>query len=170
MPSIFDVWALNVLQNSIMFTPLCPRAGPTGGEGVAFPAGTRSFTSPITFFILYFLHLIEIQFYWCCSTEYSDKDLNLSLFRLHLVNHTGEICEGTFYNPYSFSLFKCKFRLWFQSSFFYLPLYLHNLFFIYIRNGIRVNLSFFELTTHKSYHLWYISYKMPAPVIKLHVD
>src|ERR1700758_3887871 len=113
MPSIFDVWALNVLQNSIMFTPLCPRAGPTGGEGVAFPAGTRSFTSPITFFILYFLHLIEIQFYWCCSTKYGDKNLNLSLFRLYLVNHTGEIRKRALYNPYGFSPLKRKLWLWF---------------------------------------------------------
>jgi large subunit ribosomal protein L1 len=31
----FDVPALNVLQNSMMFTPCCPRAGPTGGLGLA---------------------------------------------------------------------------------------------------------------------------------------
>ena len=34
-----SVDALNALQNSIMFTPLCPRAGPTGGDGLAAPAG-----------------------------------------------------------------------------------------------------------------------------------
>src|SRR5574340_1486505 len=39
MPSWDWVLALQVLQNSIIFTPCCPRAGPTGGEGLAFPAG-----------------------------------------------------------------------------------------------------------------------------------
>jgi len=32
------------LQNSMMFTPCWPSAGPIGGAGVAFPAGTWSFT------------------------------------------------------------------------------------------------------------------------------
>jgi hypothetical protein len=34
-----SVEALKALQNSIMLTPLCPRAGPTGGDGLADPAG-----------------------------------------------------------------------------------------------------------------------------------
>lgn len=32
------------LQKSMLFTPLLPRAGPTGGEGEACPAPTRSLT------------------------------------------------------------------------------------------------------------------------------
>src|SRR3990172_5395350 len=38
------VWALKALQNSMIFTPWGPRAGPTGGAGFAFPAGIWSFT------------------------------------------------------------------------------------------------------------------------------
>jgi hypothetical protein len=43
-------WAIrkgtyNSLQKSIALTPLAPRAGPTGGDGVAFPAGTTIFWS-----------------------------------------------------------------------------------------------------------------------------
>lgn len=34
------VLALNSLQKSMDFTPRAPSAGPTGGEGVALPAGT----------------------------------------------------------------------------------------------------------------------------------
>src|SRR5215469_10269662 len=34
------VCALNDLQNSMMFRPRWPSAGPIGGEGFAFPAGT----------------------------------------------------------------------------------------------------------------------------------
>ena len=33
------VWALNALQNSMMFTPCWPSAGPTGGAGLAGAAG-----------------------------------------------------------------------------------------------------------------------------------
>ena len=35
----------NSLQKSIAFTPRAPSAGPTGGDGVAFPAGTTIFYS-----------------------------------------------------------------------------------------------------------------------------
>jgi hypothetical protein len=35
----------NSLQKSIAFTPRAPSAGPTGGDGVAFPAGTTIFCS-----------------------------------------------------------------------------------------------------------------------------
>ena len=38
IPSWDAVFALKALQNSMMFTPCCPSAGPTGGEGFAFPA------------------------------------------------------------------------------------------------------------------------------------
>ena len=37
--SMFCVWALKSLQNCMMFSPRWPRAGPTGGEGFALPAG-----------------------------------------------------------------------------------------------------------------------------------
>ena len=33
------VLSLNALQKSIMFNPLCANAGPTGGDGLAPPAG-----------------------------------------------------------------------------------------------------------------------------------
>src|SRR3954454_12397268 len=39
------VWALNALQNSMMFTPCWPSAGLTGGAGLAAPAGTCSLMS-----------------------------------------------------------------------------------------------------------------------------
>ena len=40
--SSFWVCALNCLQNSMMFTPCWPNAGPIGGDGFALPAGTCS--------------------------------------------------------------------------------------------------------------------------------
>src|SRR5258708_39384814 len=45
------VCALNALQKPMMLTPCWPRAGPTGGEGFALPAGSCSLTIPVTFFI-----------------------------------------------------------------------------------------------------------------------
>src|SRR5512134_1762735 len=50
-PSSFAVFALNALQKSMMLTPAWPSAGPTGGAGVAFPAGICSLICPTTFFI-----------------------------------------------------------------------------------------------------------------------
>ena len=46
------VCALNALQNSMMFTPCWPSAGPTGGAGFACPAGTWSLMSVRTFFAI----------------------------------------------------------------------------------------------------------------------
>ena len=46
------VWALKALQNSIIFKPLCPKAGPIGGDGFALPAGTWSLIKPIIFFAI----------------------------------------------------------------------------------------------------------------------
>src|SRR5579883_3423653 len=50
--SIFWVAALNALQNSMMLRPRWPRAGPIGGEGLAFPAGTCSLMYPSIFFAI----------------------------------------------------------------------------------------------------------------------
>ena len=45
------VRALNSLQNCMMFKPCCPSAGPTGGAGLALPAGHWSLMSAVTFFM-----------------------------------------------------------------------------------------------------------------------
>src|SRR5580698_729180 len=50
--SLFCVRALNCLQNSMMLTWAWPRAGPTGGAGVALPASIWSFTCVCTFFVV----------------------------------------------------------------------------------------------------------------------
>ena len=49
----FLLLSLNILQKSIILIPLWPRAGPTGGEGFACPAGTCNFNVPsISFAIM----------------------------------------------------------------------------------------------------------------------
>src|SRR3982751_4493730 len=55
--SLPDVLALNALQKSMMLTPCGPRAVPTGGAGVALPAGICHLTCPVTFFALESLYL-----------------------------------------------------------------------------------------------------------------
>src|SRR5450755_217857 len=50
--SSFCVWALNALQNSMIFRPRWPSAGPIGGLGLALPAGTCNLMKPIIFFAI----------------------------------------------------------------------------------------------------------------------
>ena len=49
VPRWFSVAALYCLQNSIVCTPWGPSAVPTGGAGVALPAGSWIFTMARTF-------------------------------------------------------------------------------------------------------------------------
>src|SRR6266478_3615509 len=51
--STFWVCALNALQNSMMFNPRWPSAGPIGGLGLALPAGTCSLMNPTTFLAIW---------------------------------------------------------------------------------------------------------------------
>jgi hypothetical protein len=37
------------LQKAAILTPYCPKAGPTGGAGLAFPAGNANLINPVTF-------------------------------------------------------------------------------------------------------------------------
>src|SRR6476646_10557368 len=50
--SLPDILALNALQKSMMLTPCGPSAVPTGGAGVALPAGICSLTCAVTFFAI----------------------------------------------------------------------------------------------------------------------
>src|SRR5438874_651128 len=47
MPAALWVFALNCFTNSMMLTPWGPSAVPTGGAGVACPAGTCSLTTAV---------------------------------------------------------------------------------------------------------------------------
>jgi hypothetical protein len=51
-PSWEEVRSLYSLQKAIMLTPCCPRAGPTGGAGVALPAGICNLIIVFTFFAM----------------------------------------------------------------------------------------------------------------------
>src|SRR5690242_15935501 len=63
--SFDEVLALKALQKSMILTPCGPRAVPTGGAGVAFPAGICNFTCAVTFFAigltLFYLQKLELH-------------------------------------------------------------------------------------------------------------
>ena len=48
LPGLSWVRALYCLQNSMIFTPADPSAGPTGGDGFAAPPRTCSFNTLLT--------------------------------------------------------------------------------------------------------------------------
>ena len=54
MPRWFSVAALYALQKSMMLMPCGPSAVPTGGAGVAWPAGIWIFTIAASFFFAIF--------------------------------------------------------------------------------------------------------------------
>ncbi len=53
-PAIEAVRSLYSLQKAIILTPCWPRAEPTGGAGLAFPAGICSLITALTFFAILF--------------------------------------------------------------------------------------------------------------------
>src|SRR5947209_12941670 len=106
-PSLACAWvaALNSLQKPMMFTPCWPSAGPTGGEGFAFPAGSCSLTIPVTFFIaspsvrgsngrhrpgLRLLHLHEIELDRRGAAEDRDQHAHAPLVRVHFLHRPVE--------------------------------------------------------------------------------
>src|SRR6185295_13979208 len=102
MPGCPWVRALKFLQKSMMLTPAWPRAGPTGGAGVAAPAGICSLTIPVTFFAiarvplclafcLDLLHLREVQLDRRLPAEDGDHHLERVAVEVDLVDDAGEV-------------------------------------------------------------------------------
>src|SRR3989344_3289884 len=82
LPIISRVCVLNWFTNSPMLIPVGPSAVPTGGAGVAFPAGSCIFNIRVTFFAILFylypLYLIRFEFHWSLAAEHRNHDFNLS--------------------------------------------------------------------------------------------
>src|SRR5439155_1266957 len=91
------VRALNCLTNSMMLTPWGPSAVPTGGAGVACPAGTWSFTTAViglairSLSMSLQLQVVELDRGRPPEQGYGDADL--PLVGQHLFHRSGEVRE-----------------------------------------------------------------------------
>src|SRR5258708_11538724 len=96
-PSSLAVFALKALQKSMMFTPAWPRAGSTGGGGVAFAEGVWRVICPTTFFMSClrseFLHLQEVQLHRGGPAEDGNHDLEGVAVQVDLLHHPLEVRE-----------------------------------------------------------------------------
>src|SRR3972149_5694136 len=88
--------SLYSLQKAMMLAPCWPRAGPTGGAGVALPASSWSLMMARIFFAIALepLHLEEIQLHRRLAAEKGDEDAYLPLVRVDLVYGADEVDEG----------------------------------------------------------------------------
>src|SRR5215467_12069123 len=96
------VWALKPLQNSMMLTPCWPRAGPTGGEAFALPAGICSFTIAWTFFAMGSepLHLVVLELHRRHTSEDGHHHLELAALRVEIVDAALEVHERPLDDPH----------------------------------------------------------------------
>src|SRR3954447_25497395 len=97
VPASCCVCALKALQNSMMFTPCWPSAGPTGGAGFAAPAGIWSLIWVRTFFAIAWtldlLHLVVVDLDRRLAAENRDQDLELGGVLIDLGDLAGEVRE-----------------------------------------------------------------------------
>src|SRR5262249_7284026 len=99
--SRFCVAALNSLQKAMMLTPCWPSAGPTGGEGLALPAGICSFTIAWTFFAMSEpLHLVVLELHGRHAPEDGHHDLELAALGVEVVDGALEVHEGPLDDPH----------------------------------------------------------------------
>src|SRR5256714_3955322 len=89
------VCALNALQNSMMFTPCWPSAGPTGGAGFACPPGICSLMIVRTFLAIsvQLLHLIECELHRHLALEDVHEHLQLLGVRIDVDDLAVEVRE-----------------------------------------------------------------------------
>src|ERR671923_331270 len=97
VPCWLRVASLYCLTNSMMFTPCCPSAGPTGGAADACPAGSWSLSLVRTFFaiesLLQLRDLIERQLYRRLPPEEIEENGDLLLVHLDGVHGTAVAVE-----------------------------------------------------------------------------
>src|SRR5215216_2080877 len=99
VPASCWVWALNALQNSMMLTPCWPSAGPTGGAGLAAPAGICSLIIVRIFRAigslppprLQLLHLVVADLDRRLAAEDRHQHLELGGVLVDLRDLTGEV-------------------------------------------------------------------------------
>src|SRR5580658_3066462 len=104
LPRWLSVAALYCLTKSMMFTPCGPSAVPTGGAGVAWPAGSCTLTSAASLFLLggirvfpylfpgvpLLCYLVERQLHGRRAAEVRHQHLELLGVRVDLVHGRGQ--------------------------------------------------------------------------------
>src|SRR5512133_3902146 len=96
------VAALNLVQNSPRFKPCGPKAVPTGGAGVALPAGICIFTIVLIFLAigrLYLLYLEEVKFHRGFASEHVDQDFDLAAFGVDLADFAFKVFKRPVADP-----------------------------------------------------------------------
>src|SRR5437588_2048359 len=105
IPTWPAVRSLYSLQNAIMLTPWGPSAVPTGGAGLAFPAGICSLTTALTRFAILvqtpqdwfgsldFLHLEEIQYHRCLAAEKGNKHCHLVSVHINIADRADKFSK-----------------------------------------------------------------------------
>src|SRR5687767_11264351 len=103
VPGSFDVASLNLRTKSPMLTPCWPRAGPTGGAGVACPPGHCSLTlALISFFAMasfldsHRFDLPVLQLHRCGAAEDGDDHAHEALGGHHVVDDALEGLQRAF--------------------------------------------------------------------------
>src|SRR5579875_2923556 len=107
-PTRSSVAALYCLTNSIVWTPWGPRAVPTGGAGVALPAGSWILTMAVTrrlaiggeFPFLELRHMGEVELDGRLAPEDVDQHLELQLVFVDLGDRAAEVGEGPLADPH----------------------------------------------------------------------
>src|ERR1700739_3801597 len=85
----------------MMLTPCWPSAGPTGGEGLAFPAGICSLPIAWTFFAMSEpLDLVVLELDGRQPPEDGHHDLQLAPLRVEVVDGALEVHEGSLDHPH----------------------------------------------------------------------
>src|SRR3954470_11749940 len=113
-PDWAAVLSLYVLQNSTMLMPCGPSAVPTGGAGVALPAGSCRVRTVRIFFAIWFLFYLrlalelldleEVQFDGSLAAEDADQHLDLVALGVDFVDRTDELGERTVGDAYALAL------------------------------------------------------------------
>src|SRR5499433_1809911 len=122
-PSCELVWALKPLQNSMMLTPCWPRAGPTGGDGFALPAGICSFTIAWTFFAMGSepLHLVVLELHRRHPSEDRHHHLQLAALGIEVVDAALEVHERPLDHPHLVPLLERGLELGLLGALLHLP-------------------------------------------------
>src|SRR5262249_35025942 len=121
-PSWLPVWALKPLQNSMMLTPCWPSAGPTGGDGLAFPAGICSLTTAWTFFAMSEpFDLVVLELDRGEPPEDGHHDLQLAPLRIEVVDGALEVHERALAHPHLVALLEGGLELRLLRALLHLP-------------------------------------------------